>query len=372
MRIGIDAHSAERDGTGNCTYTRNLIIHLTNLDTVNEYVLFVTDKNHPFYKMLQNRRNIKIVQIRRSPAWFRVFVALRKASYKHQIDLLHVQYFAPFGHRGILINTIHDAAPFRYPSYFSWFERLLFKLFLPISARKSRLILTASGASKEDLKHMLHLPDEKIRIIYCGVDQNYFSTQQTESMNSVHKRYGTNGKFLLYVGRIDPRKNLIRLIQAYNYLRTNRSIDHKLLIAGRVYLQPNELQQTLQHSEYREDIHFCGYVPDEDLPALYKAAEVLVYTSEYEGFGLPPLEAMASGTPVIASDISIFREILSDAALLVDPLDVRAIADGIYKILAEGEVKNMLCEKGKIRAGKFNWDNTAVLTLRSYQESMNI
>lgn len=372
MRIGIDAHSAEREGTGNCTYTRNLLLHLTKIDTNNQYVLFVTDSSHPFYKTIENRKNVQMVQIRRSPAWLRVFHSLRLASVREKIDILHVQYFAPFSHHGILINTIHDVTPFRYPEYFSRFERLLFRILLPISARKARSILTASAVSKEDLIRIMQLPDDKIRVAYCGVDQNIFSNHQNpDNLNRAKSRYPLNGKFLLYVGRIDPRKNLTRLIQAYTHLRSKSGIQHKLLIAGKVYLEPEKLQQTLKECEYRDDIHFCGYVPDEDLPVLYSAADVFIYTSEYEGFGLPPLEAMASGTPVVASDIPIFREILEDAAVLVNPVDVFSIAGGIEKVLTDFELRKNLTEKAKNQVQKFNWDKTAMITLQSYQEAIN-
>ncbi len=368
MRIGIDAHAAERDGTGNCTYIQNLVLHLTKIDTKNQYVLFVTDATHPFYKNLANRKNIEIIQILRSPAWLRVFVSLCRATKREKIDVLHVQYFAPVGHRGVLVNTIHDLTPFRFPEYFSRFERLLFRMLLPISARRARSILTASCVSRDDLIRLMQLPKDKIRVAHYGVDQNVFSNHK--DLSKVSDRYPLNDKFFLYVGRIDPRKNLNRLIQAYSHLRDKGAVKHKLLIAGKVYLEPEELKQTLKQCKYQQDIHFCGYVPEEDLPALYHAADVFIYPSEYEGFGLPPLEAMASGTPVVASDIPIFREILEDAALLVNPLDVYSIASGIEKILTDQELRKKLIEKGKNQVEKFNWDKTAMITLQSYEEAM--
>jgi glycosyltransferase involved in cell wall biosynthesis len=332
--------------------------------------LFVTDANHAFYKAIEKRKNVEMVQIRRSPAWLRVFFSLVRATQRKKIDLLHVQYFAPLGHHGVLINTIHDVTPFRFPEYFSRFERLLFRILLPISARKAHSILTASGVSRDDLIRLLRIPNDKIRVAYCGVDPNIFSNQpQQENLNRAKSRYPISSKFLLYVGRIDPRKNLTRLIQAYTKVRS-KGIQHKLLIAGKVYLEPGKLKQTLKECEYRQDIHFCGYVPDEDLPVLYSAADVFIYTSEYEGFGLPPLEAMASGTPVVASDIPIFREILEDAAVLVNPLDVQAIASGIERVVTDFELRKRLVEKGKRQVERFNWDSTARITLQSYEEAM--
>jgi glycosyltransferase involved in cell wall biosynthesis len=370
MRIGIDAHSAERDGTGNCTYTRNLILHLSAIDRENQYVLFVTDTSHPFYTQLRDRSNLEIVSVRRSPAWFRVFFSMAAASYRKKIDLLHVQYFAPFLHRGVLFCTIHDLASYRFPEYFSRLERFMFRTLLPVSVKKADLVLTASAVSKNDLISLLHLPEEKIRITYCGVSDVFFSNTTDEEKEKITEAYGLKKKFLLYVGRIDPRKNLARLIDAYARLRRERSLDYDLAIVGKVYLEPADLQQSLVRSGYREDIHFCGYVPDKDLAVLYSAADAFVYTSEFEGFGLPPLEAMASGTPVIASDIPIFKEILGDAAILVNPLDVASIEKGIFQALSDCELRKSLIAKGKDRVKEFTWEKTANLTLQSFQEKM--
>src|SRR5262249_35482555 len=159
-------------------------------------------------------------------------------------------------------------------------------------------------------------------------------------------------KFLLYVGRIDPRKNLIRLIEAWSQLRRNHQISHQLVIAGKVYLLPETLQSVCRDSEFQNDIHLCGYVPKEDLPHLYRAADAFVYPSEYEGFGFPPLEAMACGVPVVASDIPIFQEILSDACLLVDPRNVTQLAQSIHRVITDPELRKELIARGLIQSKK--------------------
>jgi glycosyltransferase involved in cell wall biosynthesis len=369
MRIGIDAHSAEQDGTGNCTYYRNLILEIARIDSTNQYFIFATNQNHPFYRRLEEHQNFQIVPITGSPAWFRVFVSLPLATYRTRIDLLHIQYFAPLFHAGRLVNTIHDLAAFHFPEYFSYFERFLFQSLLPPSSRKAHQILTASQVSKNDLIAMLNVPEEKIKVSFCGVSDAFSNSTTEEKIQEVRKLYSLEGKFLLYVGRIDPRKNLVRLIQAYTLLRSRGVINHKLVIAGKVHLKPRLLQKTLKHSPYAHDIAFCGYVPYEYLPALYSAADVFVYTSEYEGFGLPPLEAMAAGIPVVASDISIFREILGNAAALVHPRDVESIAGGIQRILTDDEYRTGLVLKGKERVKKFAWKNTAKITLQAYEKA---
>ncbi len=218
----------------------------------------------------------------------------------------------------------------------------------------------------------MKLSADKVKVTYNGVSAA-FSCNPTESVrvHEVCAAYGLNRKFLLYVGRIDPRKNLVRLIDAYTLLRKKYGIDHQFAIVGKVHLEPQAMQATVRRSEYREDIHFCGYVPEENLPLLYRTADVFVYASEFEGFGLPPLEAMASGTPVVASDIAIFREILSDAAILVNPLDVEALSEGIYKIVSDKALRETLIRKGTIRAKEFTWENTARRTLAVFRDAMN-
>ena len=206
MRIGIDAHAAEQDGTGNCTYFRNLILEMARIDSKNEYFIFATNKNHPFYRNLEKYHNFQIVAITGSPAWFRVFVSLALATFKTKIDVLHIQYFAPVIHRGRLVNTIHDLVAFHFPEYFSRFERMLFKYLLPPGARKADRILTASEVSKNDLIRLLNIPEEKIKVSFCGVSEIFSTPLSGEQVKEVRDRYSIHGKFLLYVGRIDPRK----------------------------------------------------------------------------------------------------------------------------------------------------------------------
>ena len=370
MRIGIDSHAAEQDGTGNCTYYRNLILELAKIDQKNDYVLFGTDLQHPFYRKLEGFKNFRVVEIARYPAWFRVYVALSLASYKAKVDVLHVQYFAPFFHAGKLVNTVHDLAAYHFPQFFSLFERMLFRWILPYSSRKAAQILTASEVSKNDLTTILRLPNGKVKVSFCGVNEVFTRVPDAGEVERIKNRYGIDGKFLLYVGRIDPRKNLVRLIRAYSEFRSRHTVPHKLLIAGKVYLEPEALQRTVKHSPFSKDIYFCGYVPDDDLPVLYRMADAFVYTSEYEGFGLPPLEAMAAETPVVASDIAIFREILADAALLVNPRDIDSLAEAMHRIVSDEALRRQLIQRGRGRVRVYDWANTARITLKTYTEAL--
>ncbi len=367
MRIGIDCHAAEEGSSGNCTYIRNLLCGLASHDSDNEYVLFVNRRDHPFYRELANKPNVTFCRIRRTPAFYRVFAALPWASHRQKVDILHVQYFAPLFHRGKLVVTIHDVTPFRHPEYFSAFERLLFRVLLPPSARRASLVLTGCRNSKRDMVELLRLNESRIQVTYYGINRHFSGEADPAGDRRILNELGVHDPFILYVGRIDPRKNIPLLIEAFDLLRGQQELPHKLVIAGKVYLMPANMKTTLDRCRHAEDVLFLPTVSDGQLPALYRAASVFAFPSEYEGFGFPPLEAMASGVPVVASDISIFREILSDSALLVPAGEPAALANAIARILTEENLRSDLIRKGKEHVKKYDWQRTAMETLRWFQ-----
>jgi glycosyltransferase involved in cell wall biosynthesis len=354
MRIGIDIHAVERDGSGNCTYIRNLTTHLLQMDQQNEYVLFGTQRDHPFYKTLK-APNAKLLFCSGS-ALHRYTLFLSQMTKQEKLDVLHVQYFCPWRSDAKLVVTIHDLTPLRYPQYFSLQERMMFRLLLPRSARLASIVLTTSKTSAIDLQNILGVDENRIRITPLGI-------QQLDSAPSSQKRI----PYILYVGRIDPRKNLIVLVEAFSILKKRNEIPCKLVIAGKSYFAESRLHHTIERSEFRNDIELAGFIPDSELPSLYHNAAAFVYPSAWEGFGLPPLEAMASGTPVIVCDLPVFRETLADAALIV-PDDPEKIADAMHLLLTNEEKRANLIQRGLQRAKEYRWENTARTTLAAYQE----
>ncbi|PWT89763.1 MAG: hypothetical protein C5B54_08395 [Acidobacteria bacterium] len=362
MKIGIDVHAAERDGSGNCTYIRNLITYLLRIDKDNEYLLLATEPSHPFYQSI-SQGNVRVVYVMGSPAWYRAFVELPLVCLKEDVDILHVQYFAPVLQRSKLVLTVHDLSPFHHPEYFNRYERFLFSTLLPSSIRRASVVITPSQTTSNDLKKLLHTPEEKLVTAYPGLSH---LNQSDGKKND----FLTEKRFILYVGRLDPRKNLARLIEAFTLWKQRHGMEHRLIIAGRPYYDSSSMQAALERSEFRNEILFPGYVDECHLSALYRAADAFVYVSEFEGFGFPPLEAMVSGTPVVASNIDPFREVLEDAALLIDPFDIEAIAAGIHAVVTDCELRAKLLRISRDLLPKYSWEQAAIQTLKAYRKAI--
>ena len=245
------------------------------------------------------------------------------------------------------------------------------KLTVRRTAKKAAKIATVSEYSRQDLLDIYKLPPEKVVVTYNGVESSF--TPQPSVPNEaeeVRKRFGVSRDFLLAVGSLQPRKNLVRLIRAYARLRSEREdFRPQLVIVGRKLWLTSEIFDEVKRQRWADDVILTGYVADEDLPALYRAARAFVYPSLFEGFGLPPLEAMASGTPVVTSDVSSLPEVTAGAALLIDPNDERALANALIEIMSNDRLRAELREKGLAQAKKFTWRDAAEKTLRLYKEA---
>jgi glycosyltransferase involved in cell wall biosynthesis len=368
MRIGIDAHSAERDGTGNCTYIRGLTSGLAQIDGQNEYFLYVTDPHHPFYERFRNRTNFHITILRPKNPLIRIPLALRRKSLDDDLDVLHVQYIAPPLHKGKLILTIHDLAFLHFPESFDRFERFRLRLLVAPNARRAERILCGSQYSKTDIAERCRVDGAKIEVVPYSASPFFRPAgDDNESRRTVLKKYGIRKKFIFTLGRLNLRKNLKRLISVYAALRNREKIDVQLVIGGKRDFLYEESVQKIQDSGYEEDIILTGFIEEHDLPFLFSAAEVFVYPSLFEGFGLPPLEAMACGCPVVASNVSSIPEIVGDAGVLISPDKGEEIFRAIVGILADADLRESLKKKGLERAGLFSWETTARKTLAVYE-----
>ena len=236
--------------------------------------------------------------------------------------------------------------------------------------RRARLLITDSAASRDDIVRLFRLPPERVRVAPLGVTGR-FRPQPAEAVAAVRARYRLERPFLLYVGGIDPRKDVPRLLEAWGGLRARRAGVPDLALGGAIERDPHfpALLRQAQRLGAADALRVLGFVADEDLPALLTAAEAFVFPSLYEGFGLPPLEAMACGTPVVASGAGSLGEVLGDAALLVRPGEAGSLADGIARLLDDGALRAALRERGLARAATFTWERTARETLAAYREA---
>jgi glycosyltransferase involved in cell wall biosynthesis len=239
---------------------------------------------------------------------------------------------------------------------------------MSLAARRATRVLTVSESSKRDIMRFFGTQPDKIDVIYNAYDDRFGVEPREEDVVRVRERYQLHDEFVLYAGNVKPHKNLERLIEAFHLVR-NRGLDHlKLVLIGDEISKYAALRRAVHRLQLHKYVRFLGYLPEETLAVMYRLAGVFVFPSLYEGFGLPPLEAMASGTPVVTSNVSSLPEVAGDAALLVDPYDPVAIADGIYRVLTDERLRREMRRKGLARAAQFSWETSARRVREIYQE----
>ena len=268
--------------------------------------------------------------------------------------------------RARTIVTIHDLAFLRNPAWFRADRAAFYRLTIGRSARRAARIIADSAATKTDLVEYLRIPEERIDVVHLGVSE-VFAPRSAEEQSSVKTRYGLPKPYFLYYGTLEPRKNLAQLIDAWSCVSGDISED--LVIVGRRGWKTEEIDLAIQRCSHRARIRMLGFVSQEDLPALISGARALVWPSLWEGFGLPPLESMACGTPVLTSAVSSLPEICGDAALLVDPTSVVEIADGISRLASDDALCADLRGRGLARVQEYTWERTARGLLDSYRRA---
>jgi len=372
MRIGIDGRYLQNNRTGVARYIYYLLLNLKAVDRSNEYLLFLgSSKPIPFNiaslgftcdvsKLPTTNQMLKVI-------WQLFYLPCRIKDLR--IDVFHEPAFVtPFFKHCPTVITIHDLAYKFLPESYMFRNRLYLDCLMKRSIDASDKVIAVSENTKKDIMQNYKIEEQKIKVVYHAVDGIFYplTDLKEEKSAQVKLKYGITGDFILTVSAISPRKNLINLIRAFTRLKQKGVIDHQLVIAGQKGWLFKEVFKEAAASGYEEDIIFCGFVPQDDLVILYNTADVFVYPSLYEGFGLPLLEAMACNCPVVASNRSSIPEVCSDAALLVNPDDPAEFADAIFQIISEPLLKKSLVEKGRIRAGFFSWRKTAEETLRIY------
>jgi glycosyltransferase involved in cell wall biosynthesis len=366
VRIAIDARKLHDFGIG--TYLRNLLRHLARIDSRTEYVLLchAADMDLPaqlgpnFRSVLEPSGNYSVREQVHVP-----WVLLRERP-----DLFHApHYVLPPLIRCRSVVTIHDTIHLTFPQYLP--NRMAYayaRASMWAAARRSDRILTVSEASKRDILRYFRVPPEKVVVVPNAIDERFSREPDPQHVERVRERFQLQGRFVLYVGNIKPHKNLVRLIEAFHALRRHGLEDVKLLIIGDEISKYPELRRAVHHYKLHKYVRFLGYLPDETLAILYRLAALFVFPSLYEGFGLPPLEAMASGTPVVTSNISSLPEVTGDAAVLVDPYDPAAIEAGMRRVLTDPALVAEMRRKGLQRATAFSWEASVRRTWAIYQE----
>ena len=365
MRVAIDARKLHDFGIG--TYIRNLLRHLARIDHDTEFVLLCTEADLGVAAQLgPNFRSV----LEPSPNYsIREQIHVPWVLRRERPDLFHApHYVLPAAIHCNSVVTIHDCIHLMFPQYLP--NRMAYayaRAQMWTAAHRSDCILTVSDASKRDILHLFNIPPEKIVVVYNAIDAHFSVTPHPDAVARVRERYQLDHRFLLYVGNIKPHKNLVRLIEAFSELRTGDLEDLKLLIIGDEISKLPALRHAVHRHKLHKHVRFLGYVPDDQLAVLYRLAAVFVFPSLYEGFGLPPLEAMASGTPCVVSNVSSLPEVVGDAAVLVDPHDIDSIVDGLRCVLTNPARADNMRRKGLERAREFSWERSVARTLEVYK-----
>ena len=367
MRIAIDAHTIGERETGNETYTLNLIRELLSLDEKNEYFLYATDPYELRARLPSEKA--RIVSLWPTSSLLRIPLVMPLAARKQGVSLLHVNYIAPPYCPCPTVVTVHDLSFALFPHFFSPRDHLLLSTLVPISVRRAAKVIAVSQRTKEDLLEHYHLPEDKVTVTYEAASEAFRPLEERSVLTQLRERYGLHHPFILTLGNLQPRKNMVRLVKAYDRLR-KRGFTHQLVIAGQAHWRSSEIYRAVEEHGLEDEVLFTGYVPDTDLPLLYNAADLFILVSLYEGFGLPVLEAMACGTPVVASRTGSLPEVVGEAGLLVDPLDIEGIAEAIVEVLSQPHLASQLRERGLNRAANFSWRRTAEETLRVYEKAV--
>ncbi len=294
---------------------------------------------------------------------------------KMKIDQLHSPHYTlPFGFQGPAVVTFHDMTFFLYPELHTRTKRLFVRFMIPRSARKASALIAVSESTRQDTLRLLGVSPEKIHVIPLGVPPEFRPSDPgpalgPSDLQAVRQRYRLPEQFILFVGLVEPRKNLPALVRAFQVVAAQESSCH-LVLVGREGWRVQEVHRLIRELGLENRVHFTGYVPAQDLPAIYNLAEMLVYPSIYEGFGLPVLEAMACGLPVIASNAASMPEVLADCGVLLPPKEHGLLAQAVLELLRNKEAHQRYSERGRQRAVIFSWQRAARSTLQVYQSVM--
>ncbi len=370
MRIGIDYTAAVRQGAGIGRYTRGLVAALAEHDSENRYVLFSAGGDVPGTTWPANfsRRALPLTDRHLAILWQRLRLPVPVECFTGRLDLFHSPDFVlPPVRRARMVLTVHDLSFMHYPECSS--PPLLAYLMsaVPRSVRRARAILADSESTRRDVVALLGVPAEQVFVIYPGAEPRFApGPADDEATAAVLARYGIRRPYILSVGTLQPRKNYVRLIQAYTSLRRERRLPHELVIAGGRGWLDQEIDTAIAAAGPEAPVRLVGFAADADLPALYRAADLFAFPSLYEGFGIPILEALGCGTPVVAGNTSSLPEAAGDAALLVDPFDVAGLSAAIWRLLDDSALRNDLRAKGFEQVRRFSWAQAAEQLLAVY------
>jgi glycosyltransferase involved in cell wall biosynthesis len=365
VRVAFDAHVVGERESGNETYAVNLLRALVEDPSGDTYQVLTP---HPdrLRSILALPPAATIVRVRPGASVLRIPFGIPNAVRRHRSDVLHVSYVAPPAVACPTVVTVHDLSYLAYPESLSPRARLILRLLVPASVRRAARVIAVSRFTRDELVRRYGIAEEKIAVIHEAAGPAF---RVLEDARSRQLPDGVTEPFVLAVGNLEPRKNLARLIEAFATIAREPGVSAKLVLVGKSKGESASLAQLVERLGLRERVVFTGFVEEAELILLYNRAALFVYPSLYEGFGLPPLEAMACGCPVVASNVTAMPEVLGDAALLVDPASARDLAAAIRKLLI-GRDGPDLRSRGRRQAAKYSWTKAAAQTREVYAQAV--
>ena len=374
VRVGLNAHllslQASYRGAGVSRYIERLLFHLPQVDASAQYVAFTGDARvrYPGWDIVTSR--MRTDSPPRRILWEQ---AIQPWSVRRQrLHLLHAPvYVGPLLVSCPQVVTLHDLSFYLYPELFRPSRRVYLQRMTRITVGRAAGVIADSESTRQDAMRVLGLSREKVVVVPAGVGQEMHPIEDGPgqcAQRQLLQRHQLDQPIILFVGTLEPRKNIATLLEAFALLVQKHGLPHHLVIGGGKGWYYEAIFQRVEQLRLEELVRFVGYVPQEELPLWYNLAEVFVYPSLYEGFGLPPLEAMACGTPVVVSNTSALPEVVGDAGVTVEPHDPEALAQAILELAEDPGRRRAMSRAGLERARGFSWQNTARLTARYYHE----
>jgi len=366
MKIGIDGHTLGSQSSGNENYCLKLLRDLAGAKANGErYVVYFTHLSG--LAKIPITDQFKVKRIFPANPFIRIPLSFPFECRREKLDVFHAQYIiSPFCNCRT-VTTIHDILFESHPQFYTRFENLCFRALIPGSARRADHIITVSQFSKTDIVFRYQVDPDKVTVVQQDPQDEFRLMDSDECKEMIVKKYGIVAPFVVYVGRVNARKNLVRLVEAFSRLY-RKGIRHKLVIVGKQDWMAEQVVQKVKEMSLEDEVVFTGYVDRDDVPVFYNAAEMLVFPSICEGFGLPVMEAMACGVPVVTSYGSSLEEAAGGAAILVDPFSVESIADAVEKVIAHPQLAISLREKGLKRVADFRSARKPQQTVSIYRK----
>lgn len=373
MKIGINFHASDRYISGVEYYSLGLIRNLVRIDNRNQYVVF-TNQPGLLADNVPTAENLTIRSLRflktRPQRILWEHLALPAIAARHRLDLLHCpHYICPLRPSTVpYVVTIHDTITIDHPSWTTTSNAFYYTLSMRRAVRNAARIIAVSQSTASNLKHNFSVHSPKVKVIHPGIDEIFNTREDPAARARARARYKLPEKYVLFVGNIEPKKNLPALISAYRLLR-ERQLPHKLVLTGKRSWKSKTVWNSIRRHIAAGDIVLTGYVERPLLPFVYQMADVFIFVSHYEGFGLPPLEAMACGAPVAASTAGALAETLTNAACIVEPADPQNIANAVHSLITDESLRRKHIRLGIEQSRLFSWDTAANETLSIYREA---